>query len=177
MTDAIHLAGSGMLALTRDTLASLRGVLLRDLGAGADACLQEAGYAGGGAVYAAFGAWSRQHGHGDPESIPASDFPARATEFFRDLGWGSLSLEALDGGVAALDSADWGEADPGAALELPGCHLTTGMFADFFGRLAGAPLGVMEVECRSAGAPRCRFLLGSSETLQHVFEQMNQAAG
>ena len=57
-------------------------------------------------------------------------------------------------------------------LEFPGCHLTTGLFADFFGRLAGSPLAAMEVECRSMGAERCRFLLASAEVMQHVYDAM-----
>jgi hypothetical protein len=59
-------------------------------------------------------------------------------------------------------------------MQFPGCYLSSGMFADFFGRLAGAPLAVMEVECRSMGSERCRFLLGSSETMQHVYDGMTQ---
>ena len=39
----IDLTGSGMLALTRDTLTALRTALMRDTGAGAAAYLQEAG--------------------------------------------------------------------------------------------------------------------------------------
>ena len=64
------------------------------------------------------------------------------------------------------------EADPASGLEYPGCHLTTGMFADFFGRLAGTPLAVMEVECRSMGTQRCRFLIGGAEVMQQVYDQM-----
>jgi hypothetical protein len=48
------------------------------------------------------------------------------------------------------------------------------MLADFFGRLAGEPLAAMEVECRSMGAPRCRFLVGSSEMLQHIYDEMSR---
>jgi hypothetical protein len=73
-----------------------------------------------------------------------------------------------------VDSADWAESDPASALQFPGCYLSAGMFADFFGRLAGAELVVMEVECRSMGSERCRFLLGSSETMQHVYDGMTQ---
>lgn len=176
MTDSMRLAGSGMLALSRDTLATLRAALFRDLGGDAAGYLQEAGYAGGAALFDAFTAWAAAHGYGPPESMAASDFPRYATEFFGDLGWGSLALGALGDAVATLDSADWGEADPNAAMEFPGCHLTTGMFADFFGRLAGTPMAVMEVECRSMGAPRCRFLLGSTESLHHVYDEMSRGA-
>jgi predicted hydrocarbon binding protein len=174
MTESIQLGGSGMLALTRDALATLRASLFRDLGGDAAGYLQEAGYAGGGALFEAFGAWARAHGHGDPESISAADFQQRATEFFGDLGWGSLTLGTLGDAIATLDSDDWGEADPNAGMEFPGCHLTTGMFADFFGRLAGTPMAVMEVECRSMGSGHCRFLLGSADSLHHVYEEMSR---
>jgi hypothetical protein len=30
----------------------------------------------------------------------------------------------------------------------------------------------MEVECRSNGAPRCRWLLGSADMMQHVYDGM-----
>ena len=71
-------------------------------------------------------------------------------------------------------SPDWGEADPGSALGHPGCHLSTGMLADFFGRIADHTLAVLEVECRSAGAPRCRFLIGNAEVMEHVYDEMGR---
>jgi hypothetical protein len=48
------------------------------------------------------------------------------------------------------------------------------MLADFFGRVAGGVVGVMEVECQSRGDARCRFLVGSPETLQTMYERMAQ---
>jgi hypothetical protein len=50
------------------------------------------------------------------------------------------------------------------------------MFADFFGRVADAPLAVMEVECRSSGSDRCRFLLGSTEVMTQVYDEMSRGA-
>jgi len=73
-----------------------------------------------------------------------------------------------------VDTDDWGEADPAEGLGQPGCHFTTGMFADFFGRLSDVPLAVLEVECRSAGAERCRFLLGNSEVMRYVYEELER---
>lgn len=172
MAQSIDLGGSAMLALTRDSLAALRGALFRDLGAGGAGYLQEAGYAGGGALYEAFAHWLAGRSLGSPESLPADDFARYASMFFRDAGWGSIELGALQEAVATVDSQDWSEADPRSPLEFPGCHLTTGLFADFFGRLAGNPLAVMEVECRSMGAPRCRFLVGSGEVLQQLYDAM-----
>jgi predicted hydrocarbon binding protein len=161
-----------MLAITRDSLTALRAALMRDTGATAAGYLQEAGYAGGQALFDAFRRWLAARGKSAPESLSVDAFQREATEFFRHGGWGSLALGALDDAVATLDSDDWGEADPGAGAELPSCHVSSGMFADFFGRLADAPLAVMEVECRSRGDERCRFLLGSTEVMQRVYESM-----
>jgi predicted hydrocarbon binding protein len=171
----IDLTGSGMLAVTRDTLTALRSALMRDTGAAAAGYLQEAGYAGGQALFDAFRGWLAARGKGAPESLSVDAFQREATDFFRRAGWGSLELGALEDAVATLDSSDWGEADPNGGAELPTCHVSAGMFADFFGRLADAPLAVMEVECRSRGDQRCRFLLGSTEVMQRVYEGM--AAG
>jgi hypothetical protein len=34
----------------------------------------------------------------------------------------------------------------------------------------------MEVECRSAGGERCRFLLGSTDVMQQVYDGMSRGA-
>lgn len=172
MTDQFDLTEQAMVALMRDSLTALRVALFRDVGAGAAGYLQESGYAGGAALFDGFARWLAARGLGAPESLGAHAFGTHAMSYFRDLGWGSFSLESLSDAVVAIDSPDWAEADPGHPLDFPGCHLTTGMFADFFGRLAGSPLAVMEVECRSSGAPRCRFLVGSSEVMQQLYDEM-----
>lgn len=163
-----------MVGLTRDALIALRAVLFRDAGGNAAAYLQEAGYAGGGALYQAFADWNASRGVPLPENMAASEFERQAAAFFGELGWGAISVGMLHDAVLTLDCGDWAESDPASAMQFPGCYLSAGMFADFFGRLAGAQLVVMEVECRSMGSERCRFLLGSSETMQHVYDQMTQ---
>jgi predicted hydrocarbon binding protein len=159
-----------MVGLTRDALAALRSVLFRNAGANAAAYLQEAGYAGGQALFQAFSQWCASRQLVAPEAMTAPEFEQRSTEFFRELGWGAMSVTNPGDAVLMLDSPDWAEADPSSAMEYPGCYLTSGLLADFFGRVAGAPLAVMEVECRSMGSPRCRFLLGSAETMQYVYD-------
>lgn len=177
MSTPIALRTTALLAIPRASLAALRAALLRDAGPAAAGYLQEAGYAGGPAVYEAFRGWLAARELPAPEHLGVSDFERRASEFFHEAGWGELSVGALGDAVATLDSTDWGEADPDSALDQPGCHFTAGLFADFFGRLAEAPLAVMEVECRSAGSDRCRFLLGSPETLGALYESMASGAG
>ena len=172
MAHSIDLSANGMVGLTREALVGLCASLLRENGTQAAMHLQNAGYAGGATLFDAFSKWLMARGYGAPESQPAAAFGRRATEFFRELGWGSLDLGTVGDSVATVDSVDWAEADASSALEFPGCYLTTGFFADFFGRLAGSPLAVMEVECRSMGAERCRFLLASTEVMQHVYDAM-----
>ncbi len=163
-----------MLALSRASLAALRAALIRDAGPAAAGFLQEAGYAGGETVFASFRAWLQGQGVGEPDNLSVEDFEERATAYFKDAGWGSLRIGSLNDAVATLDSDDWGESDPASALEGPGCHLSTGMFADFFGRVADHELAVLEVECRSMGHHRCRFLIGNAEMMEHVYDAMGQ---
>jgi predicted hydrocarbon binding protein len=174
MAQPLNLAGHGMLALTHASLASLRSALLRDSGPDAAVCLQEAGYAGGDALWSALSHWLSERSEEPIEQLDLRIFEARASEFFRDAGWGSIAIGALGDTVATLDSNDWGEADPASGIDHPCCHLTTGMFADLFGRLAGAPVAVLEVECRSVGAERCRFLVGNPQVMEQIYDEMSR---
>jgi predicted hydrocarbon binding protein len=177
MAQPIDLTAHGLLGLSRSTLAALRAALVRDGGEGAAAYLREAGYAGGEAVYASFRRWLAEQGAEEPEELELPDFERLASEYFAAAGWGTLSVGSLNDAVAVLDSPDWGEADPSSRLAAPACHLTTGMLADLFGRVADQTLAVLEVECRSAGAPRCRFLIGSAEVMEHVYDEMTRGVG
>lgn len=170
---SLDLTSNALVAMTRDSFLALRAAMFRDVGTNAAGLLQEAGFAGGQSMFEAFGQWLGARGLPSPDELPAAEFATRATEFFRDAGWGSIELGALES-VATVDSTDWAEGDPGFPLDFPGCYYTSGVLADFFGRLAAAPMAVMEVECRSMGNDRCRFLIGSAETLQGIYEQMSQ---
>ena len=70
-----------------------------------------------------------------------------------------------------MDSSDWAEASTEGS-QYPSCHVSSGLLADFFGRLAGETVAVMEVECRTRGDAGCRFLMGSPDTLATVYERM-----
>jgi hypothetical protein len=48
------------------------------------------------------------------------------------------------------------------------------MFANFFGQIAEAPLAVLEVECRSMGSERCRFLVGNAQVMEHVYGELER---
>lgn len=173
----LDLTTNQLAAVPRASLAALRAALLRDAGPSAAAYLQEAGYAGGEALFSSFRAWLEARQGGAPEDLDLETFEHQATDFLREAGWGSLRVGTLHTAVGTLDSDDWAEADPAAALDHAGCHLTTGMFADFFGRVADQPLAVLEVECRSMGDPRCRFLIGSAEVMGYVYDELGRGVG
>ena len=162
------------LALPVVSLAAMRNSLANDVGADfAARALRAAGHASGDALVAALA----QNIGADPAAAPnlselsAPTFWRRLSQLFSTRGWGSLAHEAVHEGVGALDSTNWVEALPDTATR-PSCFFTTGLLANLLGRAASAPVAVLEVECRSRGDARCRFLFGAPETLNSVYGQM-----
>lgn len=129
------------------------------------AILQEAGYAAGAGLYRAFAAVN------NPTDLDAGLLAETLSEFFTSSGWGTVTMSPVGTGSLALDSSDWAEAEPGTS-QTPMCFFSAGMLADFLGRLSDEPVSVMEVECRSRGDARCRFLSATPEVLQRVYEGM-----
>ncbi|MDQ3557394.1 MAG: 4-vinyl reductase [Gemmatimonadota bacterium] len=107
-----------------------------------------------------------------PEQLAEDEFWAAFSELFQQMGWGDLTRERLHPGVAALSSSHWFEAAPDAGGSFPACHLSTGALAELLRRVAGEQTAVLEVECRSRGDGRCRFLVGGEQTLSPLFGAM-----
>ena len=166
------------LRLGRRVIHQLRASLERDTGLQAAGYLQEAGFAGGEEMFREFGDWlvaTRGVEHvGDLDVQFLSEV---VSQFFSEQGWGELTASPLSPAVLALDSAEWAEASDESRGEFPSCHLTCGLLADFFGRLSEGLVAVMEVECRSRGDARCRFLAGAPETLSALYDRMAQGSG
>lgn len=161
------------LTIGRAALRQLHVSLLRDAPDVAVAILQEVGFAAGGGVYDAFCAWLPvETGVTRPDELDAGRLNDVLAAFFRAIGWGSMTIAQLGNAALTVDSTDWAEAEPGSA-DTAMCFFTSGMLSDFFGRLSGEPVAVMEVECRSRNDARCRFLSGSPDTLNAVYEQMS----
>lgn len=177
MTTAGLLASHHCVGLGRRALQQLRASLERDTGLQAAAYLQEAGFAGGEDLFAAYTDWlSRSYGVA-PGDLDAQYLGEVLSRFFAECGWGSLSVRPLGAAVLALDSAEWAEAAEDGGAEFPSCHLSCGLLADFLGRMSDGMVAVMEVECRSRNDARCRFLAGAPETLALVYERMSQGVG
>ena len=172
MTAPSNTATEG-LTIGRGALRQLHASLLRDASEHAVSILQDAGFAAGVGVYQAFCAWLPDHaGVARPEDLDAMQLGGALTEFFQASGWGAVAVGPVGRAALALDSPDWAESEPGTAESVM-CFFSSGMLADFLGRLSGEPVAVMEVECRSKNDARCRFLSASPETLNAVYEEMS----
>jgi predicted hydrocarbon binding protein len=171
-------SNSHLVGVAVPTLRQLRAAILKSADAdGAVEALREAGYAGGDSIYSAFERWLSEAGAGgDAGSLPLSEFGGKASTFFRDAGWGDVQFSHDDeDGVAIVDIADCWEGMHGESEEDPGCQLTTGMLASFFGRIAGYPVAVLETECSHGESSRCRFVMGNSEMMAYKWQEMQQA--
>lgn len=111
----------------------------------------------------------------DPDelrSLPAQRFWDRLATLFANRGWGHLRYAEAHPGVGSLEATDWVESRADTAAEQPSCHFTTGLLANLLGHAAGADIGVIEVECRSRGDRRCRFLFGGTDAVYAVYHRM-----
>lgn len=177
MQNSTAVAPPHTLLLSWRSLHHLRQVLERDAGVQAATWLQEAGFAGGESLFEAYREWlSDRYAVERPSLLDVRHLGETLSAFFSEFGWGTVQVSPINPAVIAVDSSDWAEADPSAGASFPSCHLSSGLLAEFLTRVSGTSLGVMEVECRSAGAGRCRFLAGAPETLQILYTRMAEGA-
>lgn len=135
--------------------------------------VRDAGFVAGQALFEHFGSWLADQGEASPTQLSDERFPWLLQAFFHGLGWGQVDLVPLSEAVMALDTSEWGEASD-VAGSASGCLVSTGIFAGFFGRLADAPIAVLEVEPEVPAPGRCRFLLGSIDVMDYVWEAMER---
>lgn len=173
---------AGVVELNGDTVGigrsgfhALRQALQTALGEQASERLQEAGHAAGRDVYGCFLRWLKATtGLDDPGAIDAGQLSSVLSDFFQALGWGPLTMNRVGRTGIAFDAAEWAEADPQAHAPYPSCHWSAGLLAGFMGSFSQQTVAVMEVECRSANHPRCRFLMGKPEALEAVYQAMSE---
>jgi predicted hydrocarbon binding protein len=158
-------------------LHSLRQSLARDLGDRAAEYLQEAGFAAGAQVYESFLRWLPGFtGVDDPADLDSATLGEVLSAFFENLGWGTLSIEQAGEGALVMTAPNWAEAEPGGSSPQPSCYVSSGILTDFLGRLSSMPVAVMEVECRTRSDAFCRFVAGSPQTLESVFNALADGA-
>lgn len=160
------------LALPVASFTALRAAVLSELGAEAGAhALQAAGHAAGDALFEILDA-STGGAPGGVAEIRADAFWRRLAELFATRGWGHLAHDAVHPGLAALESPDWVEANAAGDASRPSCYFTTGLLACLLGRAADSDVGLLEVECRSRGDLRCRFLFGGPDALGAAYDAL-----
>ena len=167
-------ATANFLSLSPKALHVLRASLERDHGLPTAAYLQEAGFAAGEDSFTVFVGWLWDTRQVKPQDLDADYLGEVVSSFFLDQGWGTLTLGHLSPGILSIDSADWAEACPEQGAQYPSCHMSSGLLADFFGRLAEETVAVMEVECRTRGDEQCRFLVGSPDLLATIYDRMSE---
>src|SRR5687768_7157813 len=149
------------LAIPVASLAALRRSLALEVGADAAArALSAAGHAAGDALFPQLAAAPDEGATASVNGVSEAAFWRRLSNLFSTRGWGILGHAPVHQGIGSLESADWVEADNEAGAARPSCFFSTGMLANVLGNAAGAPIAVLEVECRSQGDARCRFLFG-----------------
>lgn len=106
-----------------------------------------------------------------PHRLARSEFWSRADERLDALGLGGLAPEALRPGLAAVT---WlrGAETVGRRGKAPGCPLAAGILEGLLSAAAGAPVGVLEVDCAVAGAAACRFLVGEPSRLRRLRREL-----
>jgi predicted hydrocarbon binding protein len=170
---------AGLLAVSPSIFLYLRQSLERTVGGHGPQVLQEAGFSSGDQVFDAFRLWLSDNASvGEPEDLDAVYLGAMLSRFFSEHGWGTLEIERIGPAALAIDALNWVENTRGETEDLTGpvCHFSTGLFAALFGRLGEDVVAVMEVDPPEDDSEKCRFLLGSPETLQAVFDAMSHGA-
>ncbi len=155
------------IAVPVSIFGSLRDELSKEAGALPTIhALHHAGYAAGESAAASFG---------DPAAVAEmgqSLFWSRVSDFFSKRGWGTLSLADQRSGIALLQSGDWVEASTDEVDEDASCCFSTGFLSGMLSTLAGGPVAVLEVDCRSRGGDRCVFAFGSEQAVHDLYGKL-----
>ncbi|MGE0159464.1 MAG: V4R domain-containing protein [Gemmatimonadales bacterium] len=126
--------------------------------------LHHAGYAAGAAAAPALG--------GGGASMGEDAFWSRLADFFSKRGWGVLRHARPHRAVGVLTSTDWAEASPGDGGSDASCHFSAGFLSGLLTELAGGPVAVLEVGCRSRGGESCQFAFGSEGAIHELYGRL-----
>lgn len=130
--------------------------------------LHAAGYVAGGKAVAGF-AGRREEG---AASLAEDTFWSRLQSFFYHRRWGCISHAHANDAVGLLSSPDWVEATPDDLDEEGSCSFSTGFLSGFLSDVAGGPIAVLEVTCRTRGDDECTFAFGSESAVHELYGQL-----
>lgn len=111
----------------------------------------------------------------DPASTGTDAFWGQVDRQLHRLDLGSLTYRVRTPSVAEVRMEGHPEADREGA-DGGGCPFATGLLGGILADAAGAPVSVLEVECRSDGAEACRFLVGAEARLSDVRARLASGA-
>lgn len=129
--------------------------------------LHHAGYATGVEAASTFGA-----GTDSVAELHAAEFWDRLRAFFTRRGWGTLEHEAPHPGIGLLTSSDWVEGGDREPDPESSCSFGTGFLSGLLSELAGDPVAVLEVTCRSRGDDACSFAFGSEQAIHELYGRL-----
>ncbi len=129
--------------------------------------LHSVGYAAGSAAAPGF-----SEGVDEVASLPEDEFWSRVTSFFTRRGWGTVSHQPSGRAVGLLTTSDWVEATEDLGEEGASCSFSTGFLSGLLSELAGGPIAVLEVSCRSRGDETCAFAFGSEEAVHELYGRL-----
>lgn len=154
------------LTLPATALSALWSSLYRQAGSpAATQALHAAGHESGVALFEKLDRGAR----GPLAELGEGAFWEHMEETFRRGGWGTLRHRRIHSGLGLLSTSDWAEAEAGHDDGHPGCAFTSGLFVGFLGRVAGGPLAVLEVGCRTRGDGECHFAFGSERAIHELY--------
>jgi predicted hydrocarbon binding protein len=134
--------------------------------------LHAAGYASGAHLHDAFKSVVKESG---PESSER-EFWNALSRFLERRGWGTLTHDLRHPGVGLLTANDWAEAE-GRSESQPTCSFSVGMLSRLLTGVAGSPVAVLEVGCRSRGDSTCQFAFGAPGTMHDLYGQLLDGVG
>lgn len=134
--------------------------------------LHLAGYHSG---LAAANAMNQEAG-GDSFKLSQAGFWSSLSDFFSKRGWGTLAHDTPHPAIGLLRSTDWAEARPDANDREATCSFSAGFLSGLLSQLAGGPVAVLEVSCRSRGANTCEFAFGSETAVHDLYGKLLDGA-
>lgn len=130
--------------------------------------LHHSGYQAGTEAAAALAGNSK----GGATALAQGQFWVTVADFFSKRGWGKLRHDSAHAAVGILSSVDWAEASSGEADPDASCFFSTGFLSGLLSELAGGPVAVLEVGCRTRGESECRFAFGSEAAIHDLYGRL-----
>lgn len=127
--------------------------------------LHNAGYGAGAAAAGSL----TGNGGGEAKSLSEEAFWTHVSDFFGKRGWGTLQHARPHPAVGLLTSTDWAEASESVSDPEASCHFSTGFLSGLLSELAGGPIAVLEIACRTRGGDSCRFAFGSEGAIHELY--------